>query len=43
MTGAGFPYIKTIPDRMEIVYVETPRPLGAAMPSYAEISKTDQR
>ena len=28
LTGAGFPYIKQIPDDMEIVYVETPRPAG---------------
>jgi len=28
LAGAGFPYIKTIPDNMEILYVETPRPLG---------------
>ncbi|NCD25351.1 MAG: aldehyde oxidoreductase, partial [Deltaproteobacteria bacterium] len=26
--GAGIPYIKDIPDNMEIVYVETPRPDG---------------
>ena len=26
--GAGIPYIKDIPDDMEIVYVETPRPAG---------------
>ncbi|WP_435550446.1 molybdopterin-dependent aldehyde oxidoreductase [Desulfobacterium sp. N47] len=32
MAGAGFPYIKQIPDDMEIIYVETPRedgPFGA--------------
>jgi aldehyde oxidoreductase len=28
LAGAGFPYIKTIPDNMEIIHVETPRPLG---------------
>ncbi|NMC47996.1 MAG: molybdopterin-dependent oxidoreductase [Desulfovibrio sp.] len=28
MTGAGFPYIKQIPDDMEIIYVESPRPDG---------------
>lgn len=28
MVGAGFPYIKQIPDDMEIMYVETPRPDG---------------
>jgi aldehyde oxidoreductase len=28
LAGAGFPYIKAIPDNMEIIYVETPRPLG---------------
>jgi aldehyde oxidoreductase len=28
MVGAGFPYIKQIPDDMEIIYVETPRPEG---------------
>jgi aldehyde oxidoreductase len=28
LAGAGFPYIKTIPDNMELIYVETPRPLG---------------
>ncbi|MBG0789881.1 MAG: molybdopterin-dependent oxidoreductase [Desulfovibrionaceae bacterium] len=28
MKGAGFPYIKQIPDDMEIIYVETPRPDG---------------
>ncbi len=26
--GAGIPYIKDIPDDMEIIYVETPRPAG---------------
>jgi len=33
LVGAGFPYIRQIPDDMEIVYVETPRehgPFGAA-------------
>ena len=32
MVGAGFPYIKQIPDDMELIYVETPRkdgPFGA--------------
>jgi aldehyde oxidoreductase len=28
MVGAGFPYIKQIPDEMELVYVETTRPDG---------------
>nr|WP_321513878.1 molybdopterin-dependent aldehyde oxidoreductase [uncultured Pseudodesulfovibrio sp.] len=28
MKGAGFPYIKQIPDDIEIIYVETPRPDG---------------
>ena len=28
MIGAGFPYIKQIPDDMEIIYVQTPRPDG---------------
>jgi aldehyde oxidoreductase len=28
LVGAGFPYIKQIPDDMEIIYVETPRPEG---------------
>ena len=28
LAGAGFPYIKQIPDNMEIIYVETPRPDG---------------
>jgi len=28
MLGAGIPYIKDIPDDMEIIYVETPRPNG---------------
>ena len=28
MAGAGFPYIKQIPDDMEIIYVESPRPDG---------------
>ena len=33
MAGAGFPYIKQIPDDMELIYVETPRkdgPFGSA-------------
>ncbi|MFK5952157.1 MAG: molybdopterin-dependent oxidoreductase [Desulfobacterium sp.] len=33
MAGAGFPYIKQIPDNLEIMYIETPRergPFGAA-------------
>ena len=29
MKGAGFPYIKQIPDDMEIIYVESPRPASA--------------
>ncbi len=28
LVGAGFPYIKQIPDDMEIIYVESPRPDG---------------
>ncbi len=28
MAGAGIPYIKDIPDNIEIIYVETPRPDG---------------
>ena len=28
MLGAGIPYIKDVPDDMEIIYVETPRPDG---------------
>jgi aldehyde oxidoreductase len=28
LKGAGFPYIKQIPDEMELIYVETPRPEG---------------
>lgn len=28
MIGAGFPYIKQIPDDMELIYVETPRKAG---------------
>jgi CO/xanthine dehydrogenase Mo-binding subunit len=28
LVGAGFPYIKSIPDNIEIIHVETPRPLG---------------
>ncbi len=28
LVGAGFPYIKQIPDAMELIYVETPRPDG---------------
>ena len=33
MAGAGFPYIKQIPDNMELIYIETPRergPFGAS-------------
>ncbi|MBU0972244.1 MAG: molybdopterin-dependent oxidoreductase, partial [Proteobacteria bacterium] len=33
MLGAGFPYIKTIPDDIELIYVQTPRengPFGAS-------------
>jgi aldehyde oxidoreductase len=33
LMGAGFPYIKNIPDNLELIYVETPRedgPFGAA-------------
>jgi aldehyde oxidoreductase len=33
LAGAGFPYIKEIPDNLEIMYIETPRkrgPFGAA-------------
>ena len=33
LAGAGFPYIKQIPDKLEIMYIETPRergPFGAA-------------
>jgi aldehyde oxidoreductase len=33
MIGAGFPYIKTIPDDMELIYVQSPRehgPFGAS-------------
>ncbi len=33
MMGAGFPYIKTIPDDMELIYVQSPRehgPFGAS-------------
>ncbi|SDK37122.1 aldehyde dehydrogenase, molybdenum-binding subunit apoprotein [Maridesulfovibrio ferrireducens] len=29
MVGAGFPYIKQIPDDMELIYIETPRPEGS--------------
>ncbi|CCO22720.1 molybdopterin-dependent aldehyde oxidoreductase [Maridesulfovibrio hydrothermalis] len=29
MVGAGFPYIKQIPDDMELIYVETARPEGS--------------
>jgi len=29
MKGAGFPYIKQIPDDLELHYIETPRPEGA--------------
>jgi aldehyde oxidoreductase len=28
LMGAGFPYAKQIPDNMELIYVETPRPEG---------------
>lgn len=28
LRGAGFPYAKQIPDDMEIIYVEEPRPAG---------------
>ena len=28
MAGAGIPYIKDIPDNIELIYVETPRPDG---------------
>ena len=28
LRGAGFPYAKQIPDDMELIYVETPRPDG---------------
>ena len=28
MSGAGFPYIKQIPDEMELIYIETERPEG---------------
>ena len=28
LMGAGFPYIKQIPDDIELIYVETPRPEG---------------
>lgn len=28
MVGAGFPYIKQIPDNMELLYIEEPRPEG---------------
>ena len=28
LMGAGFPYIKQIPDNMELIYVESPRPEG---------------
>ena len=28
LKGAGFPYAKDIPDDMEIIYVQTPRPAG---------------
>jgi aldehyde oxidoreductase len=33
MMGAGFPYIKSIPDDMELIYVQSPRehgPFGAS-------------
>lgn len=29
MVGAGFPYIKQVPDDMELIYVETERPEGS--------------
>jgi len=29
LIASGFPYIKDIPDNMELIYVETPRPDGA--------------
>ncbi|PIE68434.1 MAG: aldehyde oxidoreductase [Deltaproteobacteria bacterium] len=28
LAGAGFPYIKQIPDDIEVIYIETPRPDG---------------
>ena len=28
LVGAGFPYAKQIPDNIELIYVETPRPAG---------------
>ena len=28
MVGAGFPYVKQIPDTMELLYIESPRPDG---------------
>ncbi|GAB6147368.1 molybdopterin-dependent aldehyde oxidoreductase [Desulfocicer niacini] len=28
LVGAGFPYAKTVPDHLEIIYQETPRPEG---------------
>jgi aldehyde oxidoreductase len=28
MLGAGIPYAKDIPDKFDIIYVETPRPAG---------------
>jgi aldehyde oxidoreductase len=28
LRGAGFPYVKQIPDNMELIYVESPRPAG---------------
>jgi len=29
LKGAGFPYIKQIPDNLEVIYVESPRPEGS--------------
>lgn len=29
LKGAGFPYIKQVPDDMELIYIESPRPEGA--------------
>ena len=28
MVGAGFPYIKSVPDDLELIYIESPRPDG---------------
>jgi aldehyde oxidoreductase len=28
MTGAGFPFVQDIPDDLELIYQETPRPHG---------------